>query len=79
MCLGARTLFPGESKTNPMEIPQIMKNKIVSNLIFFCFQAVYNWNGQKIHENIIIEISLDPIKQKMIQESKVTLNIGLEQ
>jgi hypothetical protein len=30
-------------------------------------------------ENIIMEISLEPIKQKMMQESKVTLNMGLEQ
>jgi hypothetical protein len=61
-----------------MEMPQMIKNKMVSNLIFFCFQAVYNWNGQKIPENMIMEISLDPIKQKMIPESKVTLNMGLE-
>ena len=79
MCLGARTLFPGERKTSPMEMPQKMKNKMVSNLLFFCFQAVYNWNGQKIPENIINEISLEPIKQTMMQESKVTLNIGLVQ
>jgi hypothetical protein len=62
-----------------MEMPQMTKNKTVSNLIFFCFQAVYNWNGQKIPENMTIEISLEPIKQKMMQESKVTLNMGLEQ